>query len=84
MDRTIHAASRTRGSRSSPCTARTTVYDESDVADLDLIERLGKPGEYPFTRGIHPEMYRSRPWTMRQYAGYATAQETNIRYRYLL
>jgi methylmalonyl-CoA mutase N-terminal domain/subunit len=60
------------------------VYDESDVAELDLIERLGKPGEYPFTRGIHPEMYRSRPWTMRQYAGYATAQETNIRYRYLL
>jgi methylmalonyl-CoA mutase N-terminal domain/subunit len=61
-----------------------TVYDESDVGDLDLIERLGKPGEYPFTRGIHPEMYRSRRWTMRQYAGYATAQETNTRYRYLL
>ena len=60
------------------------VYDESDVADLDLEERLGEPGEYPFTRGIHPEMYRSRRWTMRQYAGYATAQETNIRYRYLL
>jgi methylmalonyl-CoA mutase N-terminal domain/subunit len=60
------------------------VYDESDVADLDLAERLGEPGEYPFTRGIHPEMYRSRRWTMRQYAGYATAQETNIRYRYLL
>src|SRR3954466_3860929 len=60
------------------------VYDESDVEELDLIERLGKPGEYPFTRGIHPEMYRSRRWTMRQYAGYATAQETNIRYRYLL
>jgi methylmalonyl-CoA mutase, N-terminal domain len=61
-----------------------TVYDESDVDDLDLIERLGKPGEYPFTRGIHPEMYRSRRWTMRQYAGYATAQESNRRYRYLL
>jgi methylmalonyl-CoA mutase, N-terminal domain len=60
------------------------VYDESDIADLDLQERLGKPGEYPFTRGIHPEMYRSRRWTMRQYAGYATATETNIRYRYLL
>src|SRR4051794_496686 len=60
------------------------VYDESDVEDLDLIERLGKPGEYPFTRGIHPEMYRSRRWTMRQYAGYATAEETNRRYRYLL
>jgi methylmalonyl-CoA mutase N-terminal domain/subunit len=61
-----------------------TVYDGDDVADLDLDERLGEPGQYPFTRGIHPEMYRSRRWTMRQYAGYATAQETNIRYRYLL
>jgi methylmalonyl-CoA mutase N-terminal domain/subunit len=61
-----------------------TVYDDADVAGLDLPERLGKPGEYPFTRGIHPEMYRSRRWTMRQYAGYATAHETNVRYRYLL
>jgi methylmalonyl-CoA mutase N-terminal domain/subunit len=60
------------------------VYDESDIADLDLQERLGRPGEYPFTRGIHSEMYRSRRWTMRQYAGYATAKETNTRYRYLL
>jgi methylmalonyl-CoA mutase, N-terminal domain len=60
------------------------VYDDEDIAELDLRERLGKPGEYPFTRGIHPEMYRSRRWTMRQYAGYATAQETNVRYRYLL
>ena len=60
------------------------VYDESDIADLDLQERLGTPGEYPFTRGIHAEMYRSRRWTMRQYAGYATATETNTRYRYLL
>jgi methylmalonyl-CoA mutase, N-terminal domain len=60
------------------------VYDEQDVADLDLEERLGRPGEYPFTRGIHAEMYRSRRWTMRQYAGYATAKETNTRYRYLL
>ncbi len=42
------------------------------------------PGEYPFTRGIHPTMYRSRLWTMRQYAGYASAQESNQRYRYLL
>jgi methylmalonyl-CoA mutase N-terminal domain/subunit len=61
-----------------------TVYRERDVADLDLDERLGEPGEHPFTRGIHPEGYRSRRWTMRQYAGYATAQETNVRYRYLL
>jgi methylmalonyl-CoA mutase N-terminal domain/subunit len=60
-----------------------TVYREEDVAP-GLAERLGEPGEYPFTRGIHPEMYRSRRWTMRQYAGYATAQETNERFRYLL
>jgi methylmalonyl-CoA mutase, N-terminal domain len=60
------------------------VYDHEDIADLDLPERLGRPGEYPFTRGIHAEMYRSRRWTMRQYAGYATAKETNTRYRYLL
>ena len=53
------------------------VYDESDIADLDLQQRLGKPGDYPFTRGIHPEMYRKRPWTIRQYAGYASAKESN-------
>ncbi len=60
------------------------LYDESDIAELDLPERLGVPGEFPFTRGVHGEMYRSRHWTMRQYAGYATAHETNIRYKYLL
>jgi methylmalonyl-CoA mutase, N-terminal domain len=60
-----------------------TVYVEHDVAD-GLPERLGEPGEYPFTRGIHPDMYRSRRWTMRQYAGYATAQETNRRFHYLI
>jgi len=47
-------------------------------------EEIGFPGEYPFTRGIHPAMYRSRLWTMRQYAGYATAEQSNQRYRYLL
>ncbi|HEX8051597.1 MAG TPA: methylmalonyl-CoA mutase family protein [Thermoleophilaceae bacterium] len=60
-----------------------TLYDETDVAP-GLEERLGKPGEYPFTRGIHPDMYRKRTWTMRQYAGYATAAETNERFRYLI
>jgi methylmalonyl-CoA mutase N-terminal domain/subunit len=59
------------------------VYDESDVAD-GLEERLGEPGEYPYTRGVHPDMYRKRTWTMRQYAGYATAKETNERFRYLI
>ncbi|MBA2342933.1 MAG: methylmalonyl-CoA mutase [Thermoleophilaceae bacterium] len=58
-------------------------YDAGDVAP-DLEQRLGEPGEYPFTRGIHSEMYRSRQWTMRQYAGYASAQETNERFHYLI
>src|SRR5689334_3758287 len=59
------------------------LYTADDVAD-GLEERLGEPGEYPFTRGIHQDMYRSRKWTMRQYAGYATAKETNERFRYLI
>src|SRR5512133_128561 len=59
------------------------LYGEEDVAP-GLQERLGEPGSYPFTRGIHPGMYRERLWTMRQYAGYATAEETNTRYRYLI
>src|SRR5712692_1781003 len=46
--------------------------------------RVGKPGEYPFTRGIHPTMYRSRFWTMRMFAGFGSAEETNRRFRYLL
>jgi methylmalonyl-CoA mutase N-terminal domain/subunit len=52
--------------------------------DADYMEKLGFPGEYPFTRGVQPSMYRGRFWTMRQYAGYATAEESNQRYRYLL
>jgi methylmalonyl-CoA mutase N-terminal domain/subunit len=55
-----------------------------DDASTDYLEGLGFPGEYPFTRGVQPTMYRGRYWTMRQYAGYATAEESNIRYRYLL
>jgi methylmalonyl-CoA mutase N-terminal domain/subunit len=58
------------------------VYGPWDVPEGE--ERLGFPGEYPFTRGIHPSMYRGRLWTMRQYAGYASAEESNRRYRYLL
>jgi methylmalonyl-CoA mutase, N-terminal domain len=58
-------------------------YGSEDVGP-NLDERLGEPGEYPFTRGIHPDMYRGRKWTMRQYAGYATAQETNERFHYLI
>jgi methylmalonyl-CoA mutase, N-terminal domain len=52
--------------------------------DPDYMEQLGFPGEYPFTRGVQPTMYRGRFWTMRQYAGYATSEESNLRYRYLL
>ncbi len=60
------------------------VYDGDAITDLNLAERLGEPGSYPFTRGVHSDMYRRRPWTMRQYAGFATAEETNERFRYLL
>jgi methylmalonyl-CoA mutase, N-terminal domain len=59
-------------------------YRPEDVAAIDYRRRVGDPGEYPFTRGIHPDMYRRRHWTMRQYAGYASAEESNRRYRYLL
>jgi methylmalonyl-CoA mutase, N-terminal domain len=60
------------------------VYTPDDVAGLDPASDLGLPGEYPFTRGVQATMYRSRFWTMRQYAGFATASETNERFRYLL
>jgi methylmalonyl-CoA mutase N-terminal domain/subunit len=59
------------------------LYSEEDLPD-DLPERLGEPGEFPFTRGPHRDMYRKQLWTMRQYAGYASAKESNERYRYLL
>ena len=55
-----------------------------EYTDPDYLTQLGFPGEYPFTRGVQPTMYRGRLWTMRQYAGYATAEESNLRYRYLL
>ncbi len=55
-----------------------------DLQDFDAQEKLGYPGEYPYTRGVHPAMYRSRPWTMRQYAGFASAEESNKRYHFLL
>src|SRR3954464_11192000 len=57
------------------------LYTEEDLPE-DL--RLGEPGAFPYTRGVHREMYRKQPWTMRQYAGYASAKESNERYRYLL
>ncbi|HEU0236520.1 MAG TPA: methylmalonyl-CoA mutase family protein [Candidatus Limnocylindrales bacterium] len=60
------------------------LYTPADIADLDEERDLGRPGEYPFTRGVQATMYRSRFWTMRQYAGFSTAEETNRRFRYLL
>lgn len=60
------------------------VYTPLDLEKWDYLERLGFPGAYPFTRGIYPTMYRGRPWTIRQYAGYGSAEDTNERYRYLL
>ncbi len=62
--------------------ART--YGPADLAGFDPVTELGEPGEYPFTRGIHPDMYRGKLWTMRQFSGFATPRETNRRYRYLL
>src|ERR1700678_1024665 len=59
------------------------VYDPEDLSDLDFVNDLGFPGEYPFTRGVQPTMYRGRLWTMRQYAGFGSAEESNRRYRYL-
>jgi methylmalonyl-CoA mutase N-terminal domain/subunit len=59
-------------------------YKPDDLADFDWQKELGAPGNYPFTRGIYPDMYRSRKWTMRQYAGFGNADETNKRFRYLL
>jgi len=60
------------------------LYTPDDLGDLDYLENIGFPGEYPFVRGIHPTMYLGRTWTMRQYSGFGTAEETNQRYRYLL
>ncbi len=60
------------------------LYTPSDIADLEYEQDLGFPGQYPFTRGVHPTMYRGRLWTMRMFAGFGTAEETNARYKYLL
>ncbi|MEM3699996.1 MAG: methylmalonyl-CoA mutase family protein [Candidatus Bathyarchaeia archaeon] len=60
------------------------VYTPVDIEKLDYLGDLGFPGEYPFTRGVYPTMYRARLWTMRQYAGFGTAEQTNQRFKYLL
>ncbi len=60
------------------------VYDDSKLTDFRPEQELGRPGEYPFTRGVYPRMYVDRPWTMRQYAGFSTAKESNRRYHELI
>ncbi len=61
-----------------------TVYGPGDLAEFSPADSLGEPGAYPFTRGVHPTMYRGRLWTMRQYAGFGTAEATNQRFKFLL
>ncbi|MDE2906013.1 MAG: methylmalonyl-CoA mutase family protein, partial [Acidobacteriota bacterium] len=62
----------------------SVTYASDDLPGWDPETELGAPGAYPYTRGIHPSMYRGRLWTMRQYAGFGTAADSNRRYRYLL
>src|SRR5215469_1676548 len=88
-DRVYREAAAKTGERESDFSTGSGVpvlplYAAEDLAEWNPGEQLGYPGQYPFTRGIQPTMYRGRFWTMRQYAGYATAEESNRRYRYLL
>ncbi|TSA24857.1 methylmalonyl-CoA mutase [bacterium] len=61
-----------------------TLYDAHDVSAIDVLSEIGYPGEFPYTRGIHPTGYRGKLWTMRQFAGFGTPEDTNERYHYLL
>ncbi|HQJ44063.1 MAG TPA: methylmalonyl-CoA mutase family protein, partial [Caldisericia bacterium] len=63
---------------------KKTIYTPDDLANFDYGRDLGNPGSYPYTRGVYPTMYTERPWTMRQYAGFSTAKETNERFKLLL
>ncbi len=60
------------------------LYTPADIMDLDYETDLGNPGEYPYTRGVHATLHRSKLWTMRMFAGFGTAEETNQRFKYLL
>jgi methylmalonyl-CoA mutase N-terminal domain/subunit len=60
------------------------LYTPEDIVDLEYLKEIGFPGEFPFLRGVHPNLYRGRLWTMRQFAGFGSAEETNARYHYLL
>jgi methylmalonyl-CoA mutase N-terminal domain/subunit len=84
-DHHITSTPGTRGGKPRIVGRRITVlYTPLDVADLDYLDDLGHPGEYPFTRGVHSTLYRGKPWTMRMFAGFGSAEETNARYKYLL
>ncbi|MGH7394540.1 MAG: methylmalonyl-CoA mutase family protein, partial [Candidatus Methylomirabilales bacterium] len=85
LARTVEKAPERKGAFATPSgLPLKRCYTPLDLVGWDYGERLGFPGEYPFTRGVQPTMYRGRLWTMRQYAGFATAAETNRRFRYLL
>jgi len=60
------------------------LYDPADIEEIDFDRDIGYPGQYPFTRGVHPSMYRGKVWTMRQFSGFGTPKQTNERYHYLL
>src|SRR5918912_229669 len=60
------------------------LYTPDDLGDFDYVRDLGFPSEFPYTRGVHASMYRGRLWTMRMFAGFGTAEDTNVRYKYLL
>ena len=77
-------ASAARSSRRSPGCETDRIYTPEHVQDLDYERDLGFPGQYPFTRGIQPTMYRGRYWTIRQYAGFGTPEATNERFKFLL
>src|ERR1051325_3898783 len=89
---TTHKSSPRSSKETKPAAAPAVVRTDSGIViepvynpvPFDYESRLGSPGEYPFTRGIYPTMYRGRLWTMRQYAGFGSAREANQRYRYLL
>ncbi len=80
----MHVEKRSEERRTEPGIEAKPLYRPEDLEGFDYAEKLGDPGEYPYTRGIYSTMYRGRPWTMRQYAGFGTAQETNRRFKYLI
>ncbi len=89
VERTYRPAVEKTGERDTPFQTSSgkpvePLYTPEDLDGFDYLEKLGFPGEYPYTRGVQPTMYRGRFWTMRQYAGFADAEESNRRYRYLL